>query len=423
MDPNTLLVHEVDYELLIREVKSSNADTTSKRKALKKLIQKEKKKQEVTYRVKDLNIAQEKTEVEQSVADLNDLIKNYDSNSGDAILQKKKIISRIEHIRGRIRRLLIDDTEAMKSYKEFRDEMNIFLLASECDVDSTEEEDAPAAQMALLSTGDSNCQRLQTPSSTSTESRTDVAPKSSGKSIAVFKWNLTFDGSKDNVMSFIERVEELRIARNCTKDELFASAIDLFTGPALIWFRSIKNSITDWDALIQILRRDFLPTDYDEVLWEQIKDRTQGKHERVTIFIAVLENLFSRLAVPCSEEVKIKFIKRNLLACYSSALALVDIPTVETLSELCRKVEDANISVKHQNSSKVASLESALTYEGTNSGKDNRKVKCWNCNEDGHVRRDCRKPKTPIHCFGCNEPGVIKPNCPKCTPAASSSKN
>lgn len=423
MDPNTLLVHEVDYELLIREFKSTKADIGSKRKALKKLIQKEKKKEEVTYRVEDLDIEQEKTEVEESVAALNDLIKNYDSNSRDAIMQKKKITSRIEHIRGRLRRLLIDDSEAMKLYKEFRDEMNILLLASECDIDSAEEEDASAKQMALLSTGDSNSQRLQTPSCTSTESRIEVPLKSSGKSIAVFKWNLTFDGSKDNVMSFIERAEELRIARNCTKDELFASAIDLFTGPALIWFRSIRNSITDWNTLIQILRRDFLPTDYDEVLWEQIKDRNQGRHERVTIFIAVLENLFSRLTVPCSEEVKIKFIKRNLLACYSSALALVDVATVEALSELCRRIEDANITVKHQNTSRVASLESALTYEAKHSGNDGNKVKCWNCNEDGHIRRDCRKPKTPIHCFGCNEPGVIKPNCPKCTPAVSSSKN
>ena len=86
------------------------------------------------------------------------------------------------------------------------------------------------------------------------------------KPTPVHKWNVTFDGKSqhDSVNGFLQRIEELRVARNTSKAELFRSAVDLFDGKALLWYRSIKPSVSSWDQLIQALKRDFLPPDYDQ---------------------------------------------------------------------------------------------------------------------------------------------------------------
>lgn len=409
MDPSTSLVHELDYELKLRKAYSNKANVCLKRKALKRLLEKEIARDPV-FDLSSIDLEVEVSELKNSCDEVKELIERFDRSSVDASVQEKKILSRFAHIQGRLNRLPIDDRVEMLSYREFRDEYRVLLLSMEDDLEEGCQKEE-AVDRAESSIG---------PGSIQSQIQSVVVK---GKGIPVFKWDLKFDGARESVSSFLERVEELRVARNCSKEEVFASAIDLFSGTALIWFRSIRGKVNDWDSLVKLIRRDFLPSDYDDVLWEQIKDRIQGKNEQVTIFIAVLENLFSRLTVPCSEQLKIKYIRRNLLPCYSSALALVDAPTVEALSELCRKIEDANISVKHPTTSKIATLEQALTYNTTKPTSDGSRLKCWNCDEDGHVRRDCRKPKRPIHCFGCNEPGVIKPNCPKCTPTVSSPKN
>ncbi|VVC86869.1 unnamed protein product [Leptidea sinapis] len=44
---------------------------------------------------------------------------------------------------------------------------------------------------------------------------------------------------------------------------MLLSAIDVFTGDALHWFRSVKDNITDWPTLINRLKNDFDIPDFD----------------------------------------------------------------------------------------------------------------------------------------------------------------
>lgn len=51
------------------------------------------------------------------------------------------------------------------------------------------------------------------------------------------------------------------------------------------------------------LRQAFLPCDYEESLWEEVRNRTQGADEPVSIYIAIMENLFRRLpSMPSSTD-------------------------------------------------------------------------------------------------------------------------
>lgn len=96
--------------------------------------------------------------------------------------------------------------------------------------------------------------------------------------LPVYKWEIHYDGKSD-LIPFLERIEELRVARGASSEALFQSAIDLFKGDALSWFRSARNSVSSWDELVGLLRRDFLAPDYDDVIWEEIRNRRHRKGE------------------------------------------------------------------------------------------------------------------------------------------------
>lgn len=150
--------------------------------------------------------------------------------------------------------------------------------------------------------------------------------------IPVYKWGIKFGGTHaESVNSFLERVEDLRIARGISVSELFRSAIDLFTDEALTWFRANRSCFTNWKDLGQGLRSEFQPHNYDEVLFEEIKRRTQGKLESVGIYLAKMETLFRRLNTSLSDVIKVTILKRNVLPYYQSHLALVDLKSVEEL--------------------------------------------------------------------------------------------
>lgn len=87
------------------------------------------------------------------------------------------------------------------------------------------------------------------------------------KSVPVYKWNIKYSGDDDfSLKSFLDRVNELCVARRVDKDAVFAPALDLFSGSALLWFRSIKNQVNSWDGLVNKLKADFLPPGYKERL-------------------------------------------------------------------------------------------------------------------------------------------------------------
>jgi len=42
-------------------------------------------------------------------------------------------------------------------------------------------------------------------------------------------------------------------------------------------------------------------------------------------------------------------------------------------------------------------------------------MKCFNCNGEGHVWKNCVQQRT-VFCYGCGEPNVYRPNCSRCLP-------
>lgn len=206
------------------------------------------------------------------------------------------------------------------------------------------------------------------------------------------------------------------------------SAVDLFVGKALIWYRANRENFLNWEQLVEGLRDEFQPADYDERLLDEIRHRTQGPTESIGIYVSVMRNLFSRLTSKLSEAAQVKIIVKNLAPAFQHQLALIDVISVEQLTQLGRKLEAIKLSVDDYvppaRSGKAlepdlayASVEKPTVSEITaSSGNANVSggQKCWNCGAIGHRAIRCRAPKRK-HCYSCGEPGVISRNCPKCS--------
>lgn len=278
------------------------------------------------------------------------------------------------------------------------------------------------------------------------------------------EWGVRFSGDSKNVYSFIERINELALSRKVSESDLFNSAVELFVGDAFVWYRSVRSSVTDWNSLITRLKIDFLPPDAEDDIWDQIKNRKQRRNETVAIFIAQLENLFSRLPRTPAELTKVKHIRKNLLPEYVSQLALMDIGSVSELSNLCRKLEDAahiksrnkvpevldihdsrtsmslqNISRNQNNtfrknfskfkgkniSRNLADAAHAQNQPSTSRADDNipsssnanmtkKQVVCWNCNAPNHFYTVCLE-KRKRFCYRCGHPNTTVATCPTCS--------
>lgn len=141
------------------------------------------------------------------------------------------------------------------------------------------------------------------------------------------------------VNEFLERVEKLGVARGVTKPELSCSAIELLEGKALVWHRSVRRTLTDWEDICVKIKEEFLPIDYCEKLWEAIKRRTQGETESVGVYLSTMNNLFGRMTCNVPEEMRLKILKRNLLPFYQQQIGLTEITSEEHLKLVCKRIE------------------------------------------------------------------------------------
>lgn len=268
----------------------------------------------------------------------------------------------------------------------------------------------------------------------------------------VSQWRLIFDGSS-GLNTFLEGVEELRVACGFTEAQLMGVAVILFKGVALNWFRANIHSQHTWQDLVRLLRSAFLTGEYEEDVWADIRSRTQGLQERVTAYLAVMQNLFRKLSEMPSEQTRLRIIRRNLLPYIQTQLALTNIPTLEELYAACQRVEDAQSCIgrfrppptnpnlvterdfmyqpprQRQHINYIAPT--SITNSGpqpqstsgsllrpqqvlNHSGNNRVGLICWNCQEGGHVKRDCQKPRMK-RCFKCGQPSVIGSGCPRCS--------
>lgn len=456
MEPETFQVNhlhdfEVAYELSIRKTKTTR-NLLDQRKILRRLLSKEKNQPGGLIDLTSYNFdfEKEQREIEKSFYEITEAIMDF-ADSGDQNDNLfSRIKSRIAHVSLRTKNLdkslhipdivNADDRQRVENYFN---ESNATCLKLEGDLyDNIKVPNTTATAQT---------------SSQSTPVINVAAPivTCSGNSIPISEWGVKFNGDAKHLFSFLERVTELAHARRVSNLDLFNSAVELFVGDAFAWYRCNRTNLNNWDELVALLKKDFLHSDAEDQIWEQIKHRKQRKNESVSIFIAHMETFFSRLSRLPVEVTKVKLIRQNLLPEFISQLALVDITSISELMNYCRKLEEANYLKNKNKPHEVSELNerqgTSNFYYGnkfrnehrnynnnnnkfqkrfsnnnhsigtankndnkTNSPSGKKSVNCWNCGLANHTYHDCRAPRK-LFCFKCGMTDVKSKDCKSCS--------
>lgn len=163
------------------------------------------------------------------------------------------------------------------------------------------------------------------------------------KKAQIHKWKLKFIGEPGTLPlgEFLRRVRELARSRGASKLDVFESAVELFDGSALSWYRAGMQSgkFRNWDDVETELKEDFRAYDYGDNMWEYIRSRLQKSNERIVTYFAIMEDLFLKLNRPANELVKVNTIRRNLRAEYIRALGVNQYLTLNELKHHCKCIE------------------------------------------------------------------------------------
>lgn len=423
------------YELNIRGIPADESKTVdSLRASLRPILQLEKKNKSLSIPPYNLDFDLEKTYVHDTLKKIKNSIKTVAGESAKTKFERYQ--THLVHLLNRIDRAPVEKLSAENV--DTRAALLVDILSTLDNLEQVSRQDPNLSVMfeaAQLEDSDSD-------DSTTHESRPSVStPKvqqqSSGKSQRVEKWGIKFTGDQKSmsVHGFLERVSELCVARNVSEKELFESAIDLFEGKALNWFRSNRSRFQNWRGLSELLCRHFEPPDYRARLFKEILERTQDPLESIVDYLSSMHALFRRYG-SITDDVKLDIISRNLAPFYTTQLPIVN--SLEELEEQCLRLEAKKYRAEHYvppsrrrqgfvepDFAFVSDIQDCLSSghptedvqevsHVQTSNPRSREVTCWNCQKTGHYNRDCPSPRK-THCYRCGTPNVTVRSCPKCT--------
>lgn len=405
---------ELEYELLVRGISETRTLTVHvMRQELAKRLRREEVGQLVNTPVNALDPSSEVDICSTKIVHIQELVDNFSGTGSSYDFQK--ICTKIQHVISRLARIESNDDDIKTSVQTLNDSIRA-------------EEDR-----LIQKTEDQ--EEHQTQAGTKVEPTVKInatVPAAKRKQIPVMHWDIKFDGNihEFSVHAFLERVNDYRISRNVSEEELCDSAIELLRGQALTWYRSARSKIKSWDDFVRLLKEEYEPFDYEVALWDEIRSRTQGSDESVGAYMASMVNLFQRMPKPPTEEAKLQVLRRNVLPYYIQGIGLTEISSVEQLQTVCKQLEKNRLMAEKFQpppTSKKNLLESDLAYHGRSKttavnaadvptpSTSGGKFSCWNCHEEGHIARNCDKDERKKHCYRCGKADVTTKTCPKCS--------
>lgn len=416
MDVNRLVRDELEYELLVRGM-TGLATVGEMKDCLKDLIKLEAHDVTLSYAPQVCLGANEEfsviagkiVNIEQEIADM-----------GASMSTFGLIRTRLAHAFYRINRVKPTDESARANRSQ--------LIAKILRLQSLLQQKRPIlvvpSEREALSGSDSDCP--PEPVLSSTPHHAPVV-RHVVRSTPVCQWDLKFSGDGTvSVNAFLERVEEMSLARHVPVAELFQSAVDLFSGQALLWFRATRRRVCSWYELKNALRVEFQPPEYDEQLLSEIKRRTQGPNESIGIYIACMQTLFQRLSQPFTEVQQLQIVTKNLTPFYQLHMGLVDVLSYEQLLELSRRLETKRYHMDRYLPPLAAaqSVEPDVAYvdvvrrnpvlaEVGRPPAVLNNAPCWNCGQVGHRYFQCREARR-LFCTRCGLANVRVNDCQRC---------
>lgn len=439
MQINRLDKDELEYELEIRGVAVGNCEEMRRR--LSSALQMERDGDSLKYPKYPFSIEQDVEAIQKKLDDMIQMVERFNnvSNSGEG----QKLHTKFAHVFGRLDNMEIGDDADLQTRKSGL--VALALTLRDKFISKIEEREKRPSQIIPASL---NLLESQIGANTFHEGLQDASRSSAledlaqprlsgctgavGKMIPPHKWDLRkFSGDVKgmSINAFFERVEELRSARNVTKETLLDAGIDLFADKAYQFYKDCRTRVNNWDALVEEFKAEYLSANHNEALFEELQKRTQHSSETIGVYLAVMSGYFSRLGCPISEVAKLSIVLKNLHPYYQDRLRDPLPTTMNELRDVCRRMEarrDIMNSYVEPSTRRGQVVEKDLAFVEVNEdfgslavaptqvGGDAKEIVCFRCKKPGHRAIGCAMPGGK-HCFKCNREGYTVRSCPNCS--------
>lgn len=287
--------------------------------------------------------------------------------------------------------------------------------------------------------------------------------------IPVHQWRIEFsgDGRGSHLYDFLFQLSIHQRSEQVSNREMLDSVFHLLSGRAKLWFQSNCDEFENLEAFVAAIKEEFLPSNYDYVLLNDISNRAQKFNESFGEYITHMQALFKCLSVPLEEDYKLYLVQKNLSPRYALSIAPLDIRTISQLTEICRRIDmrcsKQSIPLPFQLDQQAFQRPSQRRYDNrqigaldggfddpdgdveinairriTNqrqpehvqvdeianerrldaAGVQNRVIRppaeCWNCRRPGHVFSNCPRPRNGVFCYRCGLNETTTVNCRRC---------
>ena len=444
LDVYRLSKEELIYELRVRGLgDGSELTVTELRTVLRNALQLEKTSLAIKNPTYPYTFVQDAEILSENLENINKLIAEFSGSENDS--KFKCIVSKIAHSLGRVNRSSPQNEDGKTTKADIRRQLLLAFDKLKLKAKGSRR-DSTIFELSVLR------HNIDTPGAHSSAVESDLASSSDDdapvqiKPVPVRDWNLKFTGKKGemSLSTFLERVEERRRSRGISRALLFRDAVDLFEGDAYTWYNMVKEWATDWESLVELMKEQFLPANFDRDLFEEIKRRTQGDHESIGLYIASMKGLFNKMKQPMSENTQFEIILERIDPYYQPFIAFEQISSITELLAACRKIDAKREIAKSftppppKNKSLIPELAYACTSRSLDrassssegprhiseiSNEDKRpqmsnsksvsEKTCWNCGNAGHFSMRCPNPQRR-YCYLCGFRNVTVRTCPKC---------
>ena len=227
-----------------------------------------------------------------------------------------------------------------------------------------------------------------------------------------------YDGGGD----FLEWVDKLELVAELQDIKDLHLVLPLFlTGGAFAVYKSIDNKARkDYDKVKDALKLAFSSDPI--TAYEELQARHLRPGESVDVYVADLDRLAQLVdSTMPSTVIKCAFIcglpadvKMQLkAACKLDGMTLAEV--VDRARSLVKSGHDACLvaAVKRSDASRVSNSSGEGHTRNRRRMPVSRPIRCFACDEEGHISRDCPRRARERKCFVCGDAGHLAPSCPQ----------
>jgi hypothetical protein len=197
----------------------------------------------------------------------------------------------------------------------------------------------------------------------------------------------SFSGaSGDDINSWFNHLDVVATSNGWNQEEKFRHAVASLTNAAEKFFHSNMQWINNFALLKTAMEKNFGPANKTTTFFQQMDNMKQALGQPIMSYWTDKKYLLNRYDPNMSVDQQIHFIVRGLLPDIRKRLAGSKIISLDALLEKLKLYEEHSLM--------DAEDEQVYAVQSKSDDKDqakDRKYKCWYCNKEGHMQRDCFK--------------------------------